>query len=216
MNANLNNVAPLPSILHSGRQDIPHRRNRIGDFVLPANRVDGFNRLLSRLDPERTPIDGDQVASAARALRADTDGGRLPTCLLQRLRRAAAIERMVADRAWEAANDAIGPASLVVDYVRSGNDLIPDALPRIGRLDDAIVVDTAWPTLSAEVTDYVDFCRVRSIEAAMRGSRPREFTFTRADWLEARQAEAAWMAHCVAAGRSSYVGPPAPPMFHVC
>ena len=41
----------------------------------------------------------------------------------------------------------------------------------------------------AEVVDFLDYCRVRSLEASLRGREPGGFGFTRADWEEARRAE---------------------------
>src|SRR3546814_14747380 len=89
---------------------------------------------------------------------------------------------MSGDPAWQPANDAAAPAALVMDYVRSRRDLIPDDLPRVGRLDDAIVIDAAWPRLADEVACYLDYCRIRRIEAELRECDVSQFTFGRADW----------------------------------
>ncbi|GAB3353902.1 hypothetical protein [Lysobacter tyrosinilyticus] len=37
--------------------------------------------------------------------------------------------------------------------------------------------------------DFLDFCRIRSLEAALRGEEIGDFGFTRGDWESARQAE---------------------------
>lgn len=206
MNAMLNNLQPLPAALDR----LPHertgrRRHHIGDFALDSGRLDGFNQLLTRLDQQRPALDCDQLASAARQLIELPGPGNMPSCIQQRMRRAAAIDLMTVDPGWTPANDAIGPAGLVVDYVRSGNDLIPDALPRIGRLDDAIVVDVAWPLLDEEVRYYLDYCRLRRVEATLRNCRGHDFGFGRDDWEQARQAETAWINHCSEVGTRSYL-----------
>src|SRR3546814_19418915 len=100
-----------------------------------------------------------------------------------------------------------------MDYVRSRRDLIPDDLPRVGRLDDAIVIDAAWPRLADEVACYLDYCRIRRIEAELRECDVSQFTFGRADWEQARSAESAWPEHCRACGQRSDL--PAPPPRHL-
>jgi len=204
MNAVLNNLEPLPATLNAPAQE-PGRRRHIGDYLLDSARLECFNQLLTQLDQQRQALDPDQIASAARQLVDRPGPGNMPSCIQQRMRRAAAIDLMSVDQGWTPANDAIGPAGLVIDYVRSSYKLIPDALPQIGRLDDAIVIDAAWPLLVEEVRCYLDYCRVRQIEAALRNCRSQEFGFGREDWELARRAEVAWINHCRAVGTRSYL-----------
>lgn len=206
MNAMLNNLQPLPATLNRpAHERAGRRRHHIGDHVLDSGQLECFNQLLTQLDRQRSALDRDQLASAARELVDLPDPGTMPSCIQQRMRRAAAIDLMTVDRGWTAANDAVGPAGLVIDYVRSGYKLIPDALPQVGRLDDAIVIDAAWPLLAGEVRSYLDYCRVRQIEATLRNCRSQEFRFSRQDWEQARQAEVAWINHCRAVGTRSYL-----------
>ena len=214
MNAQVSPSKPLPTALLP--QSVPHpaRRHLVGDYPLDDAAVARFNLLLARLS--HAPLDPDQLATAARELPRPKDAGRAPRCIEQRLRRATSVGLMIADPAWEPANEAVEPAALVLDYLRSRQDLIPDDLPRIGRLDDAIIVDAAWPRLADEVSSYLDYCRIRRIEAELRHCEVSQFTFSRADWEQARRAEAAWIEHCRTSGERSYL-PSAPPShFRVC
>lgn len=121
---------------------------------------------------------------------------------------------MAADRAWAAANEVVECARLVVDYANDSQDLIPDWLPRIGRLDDAIVVEAAWPTLGREAAGYRDFVRLRALEARLRGCEPEELPFDRDAWQAARVHEAALSAHRRRVRESTYVPAPSA-MFRV-
>ena len=53
-----------------------------------------------------------------------------------------------------------------------------------------VATDTAWPRISGEVLDYLDFCRLRDIEAELRGVDPTAFAFNRREWEVSRRAEA--------------------------
>lgn len=212
MNALLANLQPLPSILVQPSVG-GGRRHRIGDHNIDGSRLDRFNELLDRLDHAFAPLDCDRLATAARelcdrAVRAALPAA-MPACIGQRMRRIAAAARMVADPAWSAANDAGEAAGVVVAYARDRDDLIPDRLPRVGRLDDAIVIDAAWPRLATEIADYFDFRRLHRLEAALRGTDPAGFRFDRDDWQQARQAEAALAEHRRTIRCSSYLSAPA-------
>jgi uncharacterized membrane protein YkvA (DUF1232 family) len=208
----LNAIDPLPSVLEQPRPPGSSRRHRIARIDLDARGLDRFNTLLERVGGGNAPLDSDRIATAARQL---LDGGEagagaaMPRCIRQQLRRGTALAWMVGDPGWTAANDAGEVAALVVGYLRGQDDLIPDSLPRIGRLDDAIVVKAAWSRLEDEVADYLDFNRVRRIEAALRGLPALEFRFDRQDWIQARMAEAALAGHRRGIRESSYLPRPA-------
>ena len=196
--------ASLPSILDTPFEG-SGRRHNINGFDLRTADVDRFNGLLARLGRTRTPFDADQLASAARELCDRSIHDVSPPSIRQRLRRIAAVEQMVGDAQWEPANDAVDTAQLIVDYARSRDDLIPDWLPKVGRLDDAIVVDTAWPRLVTEVEDYLDYVRLRSMEAQRRGCAVAAFEFSRKDWEQMRYEEAVYAEHERQIRESSYL-----------
>lgn len=207
MYANAEIAAALPLVLNRAPGSGPCRRRHISGIRLETAPLDRLNRLLASLG-RPMPLDSDQIATAARGLIGSVSGGAAP-CIARRLEQAASLSRMLDDRAWTPL-DGTGPvARAVVDYLHEGDDLIPDWVPQVGRLDDAIVVDTAWPLVSAEITDYLDFCRLRELESSLRGVDAQCFRYGRADWLESRQAEAALKAHQRRVRDGGYVPAPA-------
>ena len=211
MYANADNLASLPRVLDGNPGAGPRRRRGIAGHRFDAGRLDRFNRLLARFG-RPVPLDCDQIATAARAVVA-TAGGAAP-CIVQRLERAGAMARMLGDRNWAAGTGAEPVAQAVVAYVLEHDDLLPDWVPGAGRLDDAIVVEAAWPMVSAEVLDYLDFCRLRQLEASLRGIDAGALGYGRADWEESRRAEAALKAHRRDVFASGYV-PAAAVLFRV-
>lgn len=214
MNAQIFPAHPLPNVLETVSFSLPHRRRAIGNFRIASRDLERFNQLLARLGRTRAPLACDQLVTAARELSAADPGDAAPACILQRLQWAQTAANMVADRTWEAANQTQEAAQLVLGYLRDHDDLIPDWLPRVGRLDDAIVIDTAWQDLGPEVDSYIDFCRLRHVEAALRNCADDAFSFTRSDWEQARRAEVALRTHQQRVRISSYVPSPSP-MFRI-
>ena len=210
MNATQNIQYPLPSILYlTPSSRMPGRRKSIGQFRLNSLDLDRFNRLLGRLGRHQAPLVADQVVTAARELNQGNSQVE-PPCIVQRVQIAKTVAEMVADAVWMAAStsDTAVPARLVADYLQEPEGLIPGWLPQIGRLDDAIVVETAWPRLADEVDGYVDFRRLRRIEAGLRGCAEDDFRFDRKDWQEERRVEAALNAQRRTVRETSYL--PAP------
>jgi uncharacterized membrane protein YkvA (DUF1232 family) len=215
MYAQIATLQPLSAALQSPAWtslNRPARRHFVGGFLLEAEALAHFNQLLVRL--HHFPLDCDQLATASRELGRSADGRR-PASIEQRLQLASAVDRMITDATWQPASEAVEPARVVMDYVHGDHDLIPDSVPLVGRLDDAILIDAAWPQLAGEVDCYLDYCRVRAIEAELRGCAVGGFAFTREDWQQARRAEAGLIAHCRRVGEDSYLPSPAAACFRV-
>lgn len=209
------NLTPLPSALSQPRVNGLGRRHLIGDYDIDRAALRHFNDLLEDLNLHQTPLDCDQVASAARELVDRNREGVAPRCIQQRMRRGAAVDLMLKDPDWETVEAAATRAVLLVDYLRGSGTLIPHTMPVVGRLDDAIVVEVAWPSLAEEVRQYLAFCRIRHVEATLRGEIHRHFGFTREQGQAAARAEVEWIAHCQRVGHNSYLRRDGPAGFRV-
>lgn len=172
---------PLPLPRHA-----PHDGPAFaGPVHITPRAVADFNDLLHELHPDAPHVDADAIASVAHWLveLPDAQGEAL---LQARLNRLSELQAMAADPDW-----AIEPAlakriGRLLEYVERERDLIPDATPRVGRLDDALLVELAWPMVAEELEDYRDFQRFRDESADAFDGHPR-----RDDWLRTRLEEGA-------------------------
>ena len=214
MNAMLSITSPLPAILDQPASARPGRRHFIENYCLTMRDVDRFNVLLFRLGRRDAPLDRDQVVTAARELCDSNSLAVEPPSIRERMRRVETAALMINDPDWDGANDAIDAARLVIDYARGSDDLIPDWVPAVGRLDDAIVVETAWPRLALEIDRYLDFCRLRDMAVGVRATSASSVHFMRADWERELREEAALVAHQKQVREHSYL-PPNASLFRV-
>jgi uncharacterized membrane protein YkvA (DUF1232 family) len=70
-------------------------------------------------------------------------------------------------------------------YFNSPEDLIPDHIPGLGFLDDAIMVELLCRELKPEIDAYRDFVRYRSAAAKRKGVAESELN--RADFIKNRE-----------------------------
>lgn len=81
--------------------------------------------------------------------------------------------------------------------------------------DPAAALDEAtWLLVADETAHYLDFRRLRTLEAQLRGCTQDALRYTRADWQAARNAEAALASHLRHVRFSSYAPEPVP-MFRI-
>lgn len=202
MNAMISTALPLPGCLHAPTSNGQlQRRHRFGTFELGSADIERFNRTLERIGAVPATFDCDRLVSAGRVLQRDRIIAGYPVCIRQRMWRVKAAVTMIADRPWRAGETAIATVRLVARYVAANDDLIPDRVPVIGRLDDALVIDAAWTRIADEVVDYLDFRRLRALVVGRDAARSG---FDRDDWRQAREDEARLVAQYRRVGASSY------------
>ncbi len=161
------------------------RRRRVGAIELRDAAVQQFNALLAQIAPNAPRVSTDQLVTLARWLQ-DQPPEHATAILSERLARAEHLRRMLNDDDWDVGVDTRERARMLISYLQQVDDLIPDTQPLVGHLDDALLVELAWPAFADETLDYGDFCRFRADERP-RGT-PRE---RRLAWETACLAEAA-------------------------
>lgn len=193
---------PLPPALERP-SGVARRRIHVCDHELRVEALDVFNALLRRLEPRRPALEGDQIATAARTL-LDGGGDATPPCIRQRLNRLRTAACLATDAAWRAADEVVERIAAATAYVAASADLIPDALPTVGRLDDAILADSVLRGLAGELDAYADFC-----DARLAARAACDHGFDRDAWRELRDAQARAYHHARRVRETSYLPPPA-------
>lgn len=138
-----------------------------------------FNYHLHDVSRDAPSVDAGQFAQLARWLETLPSETAQATIAL-RLARAESLRRMLDDPDWELPADLRERGVHLLDYLYRFDDLIPDDLPLIGHLDDALLIELCWAQFEGEVQDYEDYCRfcagnrVRGSGAERRSAWERE------------------------------------------
>ncbi len=98
---------------------------------------------------------------------------------------------MLTDEDWRLPSEDMVRVLSTLAYFADPEDLIPDDLPAMGYLDDAVMVELARRHLQPEIDAYEDFCRYRTAEIARREAAGEDAGrgVSRLEWLDARRRE---------------------------
>jgi len=133
-----------------------------------------------RLQPE------DIIASAEQLL-SEVAAEKVPGFVRRRLERLNLMIRMLVDHEWRLPQKDTARVMNALAYFNDPEDLIPDHVPGIGYLDDAIMIELVVRDLKHEIEAYEDFCEFRRSHPSARGVKSKTSDLTRDRWLERRR-----------------------------
>ena len=144
---------------------------------------------MKKAQEETKHLSAQQITDAARKLLADSANVPVPHFIAERLAKLDAMIAMVHDAGWALPDEDKGRVLSALTYFADPKDVIPDTVPVLGFLDDAIMIELCVRELKHELDAYDDFCDFRNNEAARLGVDPASHDVQRAQWLEGRREE---------------------------
>ena len=125
-----------------------------------------FRRELKRAREAVSIADDDEILAAAADLVESLRGAELPDFIGARLQKLQVLQAMLTDTGWPLTEAERSPVLAALAYVCDPEDIIPDDIPGIGLLDDAVMIELVLRELRHPIQAYEDFC-------AYRGSLPK-------------------------------------------
>lgn len=187
MNTSSSRTESLPLALPQANAQ--SRRQAISGLQLADAAMLTFNIRLRDVSQAAPSVDADQISSLARWLQ-DLPSETAEATINLRLARAESLRRMLDDPDWSLPAGMAERGRRLLDYICRIDDLIPDDVPVIGHLDDALLVELSWPEFAGEIQDYLHYCGFCSRQA-IRGSAGER----RSAWESECLAEASAMLH---------------------
>lgn len=127
----------------------------------------------------------DNIIGNARDLLKQVDEQVESDYIRDRLYQLQVLIDMLEDEGWGMKEVGQRRVLAALAYFNDPEDLIPDHIPGLGFLDDAIMVELLCRELQPEIEAYNDFVKYRASEAKRRGMDPDELN--RSDFLKARE-----------------------------
>lgn len=153
-------------------------------FTLSDEDLERFQAIA---DTGRSAVKDDhtaaQIEQAARALIAEAHTGKLPDFISTRMAKLGIVIDMINDEEWRLSDEERRQILSVLAYLCDPEDLIPDHIPGLGFLDDAIYSEIVLKELSNEISLFQEFCTFRDAEEQRRAARGEDIQVNREDWL---------------------------------
>jgi uncharacterized membrane protein YkvA (DUF1232 family) len=130
-----------------------------------------------------------QVTDAASKLLVEGHHVKLPGFIAERLSKLDSMIAMVNDQGFALPDEDRNRVLACLTYFANPKDIIPDNVPVLGFLDDAIMIELCVRELQHEIEAYDDFVAYRNDEARRRGVDPSSLKTERVEWAEARRLE---------------------------
>jgi hypothetical protein len=131
-------------------------------FEISDRDVRHYQDAMRRARHAVRDADDAEILQAARDLFGQVKSVRTPAFVSERMARLEAMVGMVEDEEWALSTVERERVLSALVYFCDPEDLIPDHVPGLGFLDDAIMVELAFRELRHEIEAYQDFCAYRS------------------------------------------------------
>ena len=120
-----------------------------------------FRAEMRRARQSVRDADEKDILAATDAALAQLDGQQLPDFMSQRLPQLTKLIAMVRDQEWPLSAAARSKVLAALVYFSDPEDLIPDVIPGLGLLDDAIMIELVLRDLKHDLEAYSDFSHYR-------------------------------------------------------
>jgi uncharacterized membrane protein YkvA (DUF1232 family) len=155
-------------------------------FELDDNDLRHFRLIMQQARTTAARIAPEDIVATAEQLLTSIGPDGAPAFVVERLKKLRLLIDMLKDIEWRLPQAEANRVLNALAYFAEPEDLIPDSIPGLGYLDDAIMIELICRELKHEIEAYQDFCDYRT---RTRQNSGRNTRVSRDDWLENRRAE---------------------------
>ena len=152
-------------------------------FELDDSDLNHFRLIMREARKASARLPPEEIVAGAESLLQDAKHATAPGFIIERLKKLQLMIDMLSDIDWRLPHQEAKRVLNALAYFTEPEDLIPDTIPGLGFLDDAIMIELVVRELKHEIEAYEDFCRYRD-ERRRSGEQA-----SRESWLEHRRAE---------------------------
>jgi uncharacterized membrane protein YkvA (DUF1232 family) len=156
-------------------------------FELSDKDLKYFKRIITEVRAKSSGIDEAKLIAGVRALIEQIRGASGAGFVMQRVEKLERMVKMLEDKEWDMEGKDRSRVADGLVYFAEGEDLIPDRIPGLGYLDDAIMIELVVQDLKHEIEAYDDFCKYRASKKKLLGRK--DAMASREKWLTARRGQ---------------------------
>ena len=152
--------------------------------------LERFVASMKQAESKADKLDEKAILAASQELLNKTDPEELPDFIATRLGHLKTLIAMVQDVGFGLPEEDKANVLSALTYFALPDDIVPDDVPVLGFLDDAIMIELCARDLKYEIEAYDAFCHWRIDEAKRRSEDLENLHLNRHDWAEAKRVEA--------------------------
>jgi uncharacterized membrane protein YkvA (DUF1232 family) len=146
--------------------------------------IDYYRKVMDETWRRKAKMGERAIMDEARRLLDRARKSEAPEYVRQRLEDVGTLISMLEDSEWPLDPEDRGRILVALSYFAEPQDIIPDNIPGLGFLDDALLAELVIEELEHELAGYREFCDYRHRQEAARG---KEAEVGREDWLAAKR-----------------------------
>jgi len=151
-----------------------------------------LQKFQESIDKGKLAVKNQQSAEAIEQKAAElielATAGNLPQFVHDRILKLQILLNMIRDSEWKLTDEERQSIRGALYYFVDPEDLIPDHIPGIGFLDDAMYAEIIIKELKTEIKMYREFCQFRISEENRRRNNGIDLNVGREDWIADKRA----------------------------
>ncbi|WP_440056418.1 YkvA family protein (plasmid) [Pseudoalteromonas sp. T1lg65] len=156
------------------------------NFELSDSDLEHFRNMMKAAIAKNNNLSDGEIIAKARDLVASMEKANLPEFVSTRLLSLQTLIDAVLDEEWQMPEDEKKEIMASLAYFGEPEDIVPDHIPVLGFIDDAIMIELVLQELSLDLKAYREFCGFRATEEARRGDAAK---VDRDSWLAGTRAQ---------------------------
>lgn len=153
-------------------------------FELTDSDLEHFRDVMRKAQAGAKALSEADILANAKKLGEEVKGG-VPPFVSDRIQKLETLVAMIEDSEWQIPEEERADVISALAYFSDPEDLVPDHIPVLGFLDDAIMIELVAEELKPDIDAFEEFCAYREREEGRAG----DTTITREEWLGSKRRE---------------------------